>query len=254
MSDASGVGSTGYLSSHMRSITRQAGDPQDHEARRVEDVVALSPQAAAEQRQTDRPIEPTDASSSLSNPGAEKVRDLREKAQMKAEEAEQRQDQIRAESIEFDVNAPVNIGLAAAISIGEREMVSRYDVNGDGRLDFQEKSIAISSVQSTQPAEQVVGGGQLFRRGEAAEQSSGSGDGEAYYAELEANKAESAQRLAEVTAKQERAREARLAEMDSEAANQEASAGVPNPAAGGAYARSEALGEPQPETHDVAKA
>lgn len=245
MSDASGVGTTGFLSSHMRSITRQAGDPQDHEARRVEDVVALSPQAAAEQRQTDRPIEPTDASSGLSNPGAEKVRDLRQKAEAKADEAEQSRDPVRAEPIEFDVNAPVNIGLAAAISIGAREMVSRYDVNGDDRLDFQEKSTAISSVQSTQPTEQVVGGGQLFRRGEATEQSSGSGDGEAYYAELEANKAESAQRLVEETAKQERAREARLAEVEAESP-------PVAPSVRDAYARSEHLDElPSEVRHEV---
>ncbi|SDD91173.1 hypothetical protein SAMN05421720_10253 [Rhodospira trueperi] len=219
----------------------------------MEDVVALSPKAAAEQGQTERPIEPSDASSSLTNPGAEKVRDLREKAEAKAEEAEQSRDEARAASLEFDVNAPVNIGLAAAISIGVREMVSRYDVNGDDRLDFQEKSTAISSVQSTQPNEHIVGGGQLFRRGEVTEQSGGSADGEAFYAEMEANKAENAQRLAEIE-KQERAREASLAEMEAKATNQDASAGAPNPAAGGAYARSEALGEPEPATHDVAKA
>jgi hypothetical protein len=254
MSDASGVGTTGYLSSHMRSITRQAGDPQDHEARRVEDVVALSPQAAAEQRQTERPVEPSDASSSLSNPGAEKARNLRQKAESKAEEAEQSREEVRATSFDIDINAPVNIGLAAAISIGAPDLVERYDLNGDERLDQRERGRAIESVQSTESFEQARGGGKMYSHAEV-DQMTDAGDGEALYAEAEAKKAESQTRLAEETEKQERAREARLAELAAEAANQDTSAGVPNPAAGGAYARSEALGAPQPETtHDVAKA
>jgi len=236
-------GSSGVLSSTLRSIVRQAGDPQDHEQRRVQDVVDLSPMAA-QQRQTQEKVQPTEPADTLRNPGGQantlaraRAENASEEAEAAAREAEQRSEPVTATS------RPVNIGLAAAIAIGSSEMVDRYDINGDEHLDQRERERAIDSVTSEESQRQAQVG-RMFRPsgGEAAE--SDGNAGEAYYAEMEAKKAEAAQARAEAQAKAEQSRADRLAALD---AQQQAQAS----GAERAYERSEDLDARTPPPRDL---
>ncbi len=205
-------GSSGVLSSTMRSIVRQSGDPQDHEQRRIEDVVDLSP-LAARQRQSQDTVQPTEPADTLRNPGEQAQTLTRARAEGKAEEAEAAaREASRKTEPANAIDRPVNIGLAAAISIGSPVMVDRYDVNGDEYLDQRERNRAIDQVTSEDTYHQAKGAN-LFRSGEHSE----TGDptqGEAYFAEMEAKKADAAQNRAEAQAKAEQARADRLSVLD----------------------------------------
>lgn len=219
----------------MRSIVRQTGDPQDHEQRRVEDMVDLSPMAAQRQ-QAQESVQPAESSDQLRNPGGQPSTLERAQAQAKADEAEAAAREAARESAPVTViNHPVNIGLAAAIAIGSPQMVERYDINGDERLDQRERGRAIESVTSEEGTAQAPGG-KMFRSGQGEEMAGTSGDGEAYFAEMEAKKAAAAQQRAEAEAKAEQTRAERQAALDDQQAR---SAAVPS--AGRAYARSENL-------------
>jgi len=247
-------GSSGILSSTIRSITRQAGDPHDHETRRIEDVVSLSPQATREQSQIDRPIEPVEAANSLNNPGAEKARQARERADAKAEEAQQARDEARTveANAEAGIEGPAKIGMAAAITIGAPDMVRRFDVNGDERLDQLERENAIQAVQSERSFEQARGGGVLIGGGSGEADAKGETDtGSAVYAEAQAKRAEAAQRYAEETAKAEEARAERIAELEERAARGAEVAAALRPEASEAYARTEELDQPHADPHGI---
>ncbi|MBB4284491.1 hypothetical protein [Roseospira goensis] len=271
-------GSSGLLSSTMRSIVRQSGDPHDRDSRRVEDVVDLSP-LAAQRQETRGPVEPPEASDSLRNPSSHTPPAARLRADDKADEADEaeaaareaRAAQREADGENVDATAgPVNIGMAAAIAIGVPEMVRRFDTNGDEHLDQVERERALETVQTDTGVQRARGGGPLFDRVQLAEdappreQDAGApGQGETAYAEMQARRAESAQRLSEAEAKAERARAERLAALDEQAADRAAAAAAlsepappqapasapasaPAPGAGSAYARSEDLGQPHP--------
>ncbi|MQX35268.1 hypothetical protein [Roseospira navarrensis] len=290
MSDTSGAGgpsgSSGVLSSTMRSITRQAGDPQDREVRRVEDVVDLSP-GAAQREQSERPVEPADAGDQAHNPGSQKNMMLErlkadeklEAAEQAAREAEQAREAQRSPDGDDAVTLeqPVNIGMAAAINIGARDMVRRFDTNGDSHLDYVERNQALEAVQSNERV--VPGGGRMSQRqaevqqafageGEvflaeqearrvqserqwAQAQAERGGEGQAFLAEQQAREAKTAQRVAELDEKAERSRAERLAALEAEraqlgqggGAELTGEAGAARPAAGpdSAYRRSEDL-------------
>jgi len=236
MADSVGAGpsgSSGVLSSTMRSITRMNGEPHDKEVRRVEDVVDLSPRAVDAQA-TDRPVEPADSSDTLRNPGA--YRQEQELREAEAEAAEVRE----AETDPVTLERPVSMGLAAAIALELPEMVQRFDVNGDDDLDQRERDRAIRSVQSDSSFAQVRGGAAQHPNGDAPEPTTDVG--KEAYAELQVDKAEAEARYAEEKAKAERARAERLAELDEQG---EAQGQAATPRSGGvdtAYARSEELG------------
>lgn len=237
-------GSSGVLSSTMRSIVRQAGDPHDRDARRIEDVVQLSPLAAAEQHGNQAPVEPAAEAGRLYNPPSQSQSLQRQEAQSRADEAEEaaREAQAAAREAESDapVSRPVNIGVAAAIAVGEREMVRRYDVNGDERLDQRERENAIETVQSENTYGHAAGSGPIFRHGGREDSGQTESQGDAVYAEMEARKARAAEQRAEDEAKAEEARANRLAELDAR------STATPKAGAGQAYGRSEDLGQPHP--------
>lgn len=242
MADSVGAGgpsgSSGVLSSAMRSITRMSGEPHDRDSRRVQDVVDLSPKAIDAQA-TERPVEPPESADSLHNPPAQRQeQDLRD-AEAQLEKAQQADEAERAATTAAADGGPVNIGLAAAIAVGLPEMVQRFDVNGDETLDQRERDRAIRSVQSESAYDQVRGGGPRTPEAELAQ--SGDGSGAEAYAELQARKAEAAQRRAEEDGKELQARLERLAEVAD--ASETDTGGVPR--TGGpdeAYARSEELG------------
>jgi hypothetical protein len=251
-------GSGGVLSSTMRSITRQAGDPQDREARRVEDVVDLTP-AAANQEQSQRQIEPAEPGDSLRNPGSQKAPMAGQNAEKEAQEAEAaaREASEAQQAQTFEINRPVNIGMAAAINIGTDDMVRRFDTNGDEHLDKVEREQAIRAVQSERGGK--PGGGRMFRSVGESDESSG-GDGAAFLAEKEAQKARTEQSQAEAQSKAERARAERIAALEEQQAKAEAmaettaqpTAGVPRrPDAGAAYQKSDSLGGPPPKSVDA---
>lgn len=233
-------GSSGVLSSTMRSIVRQTGDPQDHEQRRVEDMVDLSPMAAQRQ-QAQESVQPAESSDQLRNPGGQPSTLERAQANAKADEAEAAAREAARESAPTaDINQPVNIGLAAAIAIGSPQMVDRYDVNGDERLDQRERGRAIDSVTSQEGNTQAPSG-KMFRSGQGEDMVGGSGEGEAYFAEMEAKKAASAQQRAEAEVKAEQARADRLAALEEQQARSATASSAPMPGADRAYARSEGL-------------
>lgn len=235
-------GSSGVLSSTLRSIVRQAGDPQDHEQRRVQDVVDLSPMAA-QQSQSQEKVQPTEPADTLRNPGGQakmlakaRAENMSEEAEAAAREADQQREPVPS------VSRPVNIGLAAAIAIGSPDMVERYDINGDEHLDQRERSRAIDSVTSEEAQRQAQVGRMFRSSGEAAE--SDGNAGEAYYAEMEAKKAEAGQARAEAQAKAEQSRADRLAALE---AQQQAQAS----GAERAYERSEDLDARTPPPRDL---
>ena len=242
MADSVGAGgpsgSSGVLSSAIRSITRMNGEPHDRQSRRVEDVVDLSPKAI-DAKATERPVEPPESTDNLRNPPAQRQeQDLRE-AEAQLKKAREANEAARAEPAEFQDVGPVNIGLAAAIAVGLPEMVQRFDVNGDDALDQRERDRAIRSVQSESGYDQVRGGGP--RTPEGALPESGSGEGAEAYAELQARKAEADQLRAEAEDREQRARAERLAvlaERSEPVAEGGARVGGPEDA----YARSEDLG------------
>ena len=84
-----------------------------------------------------------------------------------------------------NINHTVNIGLAAAIAIGSPQMVERYDINGDERLDQRERGRAIDSVTSEEGNAQAPGG-KMFRSGKGEEMANSAGQGDVYFAEMEA--------------------------------------------------------------------
>jgi len=217
-------------------------------------VVSLSPQATREQSPLDRPVEPVEAANSLNNPGAERARQARERAETKAEEAQQARDEVRAAKADSEagVEGPVNIGMAAAISIGAPDMVKRFDVNGDERLDQIERENAIQTVQSERSFEQARGGGVLIGGGSGEDGAKGDTDtGSAVYAEAQARRAEAAQRYAEETAKAEEARAERIAELEERAARGAEVAATLGPEASEAYARTEELDQPHADPHGI---
>lgn len=262
-------GSSGVLSSTMRSIVRQSGDPHEREVRRVEDVVDLSPLAAQERRQADGPVDPPEASDSLKNPSHYRQTLERENAEEAADEAarEERDAERQVESVEAGPTGPINIGMAAAISIGAPDMVRRFDINGDERLDQRERGRAIESVQAESAYEKMRGGGSLFDPAapeDAGQPEERTADGDAFFAEQEARKAQAAERRAEDEAKAERARAILEAEQADRAEraedtqpplpderDAEYAAYAPQPNAGSAYARSGELGTPHAASRGV---
>ncbi|KAA5604205.1 hypothetical protein F1188_17215 [Roseospira marina] len=287
MSDSVGAGgpsgSSGVLSSTMRSITRQAGDPQDREVRRVEDVVDLSPLAAGQERQQ-RAVEPAEPGDQMYNPGSQKnpLAGLKadkeaDQADRAAREAERTVRESESEPEPVALVQPVNIGMAAAITIGAEDMVRRFDTNGDDHLDLRERDLALEAVQSDDAT--VPGGGRMFRRqAEVAQQFDGDGDvfvaqdaarraeiearreeasqnagqGEAFLAEQESQKADAAQQRAVAEDKVERGRAERLAALEQQnTAGEEAAVGPRRSGADTAYLKSEELGLPQGAVSDV---
>lgn len=242
MADSVGAGgpsgSSGALSSAMRSITRMNGEPHDRDSRRVQDVVDLSPKAIDAQA-TERPVEPLESADSLHNPPAQRQeQDLRD-AEARLEKAQQADEAARAATAAVTDGRPMNIGLAAAIAVGLPEMVQRFDINGDETLDQRERDRAIRSVQSESAYDQVRGGGPRTPEVDVAD--SGEGSGAEAYAELQARKAESAQRRAEEDGKDLRARLERLAEL-TEPSETDPGAVARTGGPDEAYARSEDLG------------
>ncbi|WP_221238258.1 hypothetical protein [Roseospira visakhapatnamensis] len=211
------------------------GEPHDRDARRVEDVVDLSPKAVAAQV-TDRPVEPAGSTDTLRNPPAQRQeQDLRD-AEARLEKAREADIGARVEAADVGPNGPINIGLAAAIAVGLPDLVDRFDINGDDSLDQRERERAIRSVQSEAAYDQVRGGGPLTPEGEVPE--SGAGEGAEAYAELQARKAEASQQRAEEQEKAARAKAERVAELA-----EQAQGVTPQAAASDdAYARSEELG------------
>jgi len=231
----------------MRSITRQAGDPQDREARRVEDVVDVSA-IAGKSEQEQRPVEPAEPSDQLRNPGSQKNQMASIQADKAAQEAEAaaREAERKVEDVERDtqqLDQPTSIGMEAAISIGAETMVRRFDTNGDDHLDRLERDHALEAVQS---GERTVPGGGVSRRKVEVDQVQ-SGGGKAFLAEQDARKAEAARLRAEVQGKAESSRAERLAALDEQARDVAslAPAAIRPAAADTAYHKSDGLGQRQ---------
>lgn len=244
-------GSSGILSSTMRGIVRQAGDPQDRDIRRVEDVVDLSPMAAQNQK-SERQVEPADPSDTLRNPGSQKNQ---QRVEREAEEAEAAAENAQqAQQAGFEVSRPVNMGMAAAINIGTDEMVRRFDTDGDERLNKVERERAMEAVQSEQGMK--AGGGRMFRQTGGADSGADDGAGAAYLAEQEARQANAQQMQAEAEQKAERARAERIAALEEQDAKaEEMSAALQaqtrRPDAEAAYQKSDSLDAPPSRMPDI---
>jgi len=269
----------------MRSITRQAGDPQDREARRVEDVVDVSA-IAAKGEQEQRPVEPAEPGDQLHNPGSQKNLMASMRADKAAQEAEAaaREAERKVEDVERDpppLDQPTNIGLEAAINIGAETMVQRFDTNGDDHLDRLERNQALEAVQSEESS--VPGAGRMYLRQAEVDQASGDGsgeaflaeqdarradsqaaaqaearqvasggEGEAYRSEEDARKADAARLRAEVQEKAESSRAERLAALNEQASVVASPTPVTSrPAADTAYHKSDELGQRQSALPDV---
>jgi len=219
------------------------GEPHDRESRRVEDVVDLSPKAIDSQV-TERPVEPASSGESLRNPPAFQQDQRLQDAEARVEELQAAAEvsQAEADAAIETAGGPVNIGLAAAITVGLPDMVQRFDVNGDEILDQRERDRAIRSVQSEYTFDQVRGGSPHSPDAEVSE--SGAGEGAEAYAELQARRAESAKWRAEGSEKRAQQAEAavELIQGDAEAQGQGVAAGGRFAGSDEAYAKSEELG------------